>query len=261
MEFVSTDEIHPEWNLYEQFIIQRWLSVMQDDAISFSHPVNMKLTRNEQLTTIFDTITYSKGSSLIRMMTNFMSTENFNKGITNYLQKHLYSNAKQTDLWESLDKQLSIDNITVEMIMNTWTNQMGYPYIQIERDYTNNIATITQHQFLFHSEAQSPPSIYKYLWYIPFQLKDSSDIQWLNESQMNITIQSNQWILANPNLFGFFRTNYDEQNWKMIIEQLKIDHEKCTVIERAGLIDDAFNLARAGYSNLIEFSLNCFFVK
>jgi len=66
---------------------------------------------------------------------------------------------------------------------------------------------------------------------------------------MNVTIgidvKSNEWLLANPNLLGFFRTNYDAQNWKMIIEQLKADHEKLTVIERAGLVDDAFNLARA----------------
>ncbi len=62
---------------------------------------------------------------------------------------------------------------------------------------------------------------------------------------IDINAKSNEWLLANPNLLGFFRTNYDAQNWKMIIEQLKTDHEKLTVIERAGLVDDAFNLARA----------------
>jgi len=83
MEFVYTDRIHPEWDLYEQFIAQRWLAVMENDAISFSHPVNMKITRNNQLTSIFDAITYSKGSSLLRMMRNFMGNQTFNRGIWN----------------------------------------------------------------------------------------------------------------------------------------------------------------------------------
>ncbi|CAF1127592.1 unnamed protein product [Rotaria sordida] len=262
MQFVGTNKVHSEWNSYQQLIIQRWLAVMQNDALSFSHPVNMQLTRNDQLTSIFDSITYSKGSSLLRMMNNFMSDKTFNKGITKYLQRHLYSTAKQTDLWQALNEQMSVDNIqlpsntTLEMIMSTWTNQMGYPYVQVIRDYTTRRITVTQHQFLFDSEAQPSPSPHKYLWYIPLQFKFSSNIIWFNRPQMNITmdinVQSNEWLLANPNLLGFFRTNYDERNWKMIIEQLNIDHEKFTVIERAGLVDDAFNLAR---TNILQTSL------
>jgi aminopeptidase N len=265
MEFIGTNKVHPEWDLYQQFIAQRWLAVMQDDAVSFSHPVNMQLTRNDQLTSIFDTITYSKGSSLLRMMSNFMSDETFNKGVTRYLERHLYSTAQQTDLWRALDEQMSADNIqlpsntSLDTIMSTWTNQMGYPYVQVIRDYTTGSVIVTQHQFLFDSEAQPPQSPHKYLWYIPLQFKSSStlssNIVWFNRPQMNVTIginvKSNEWLLANPNLLGFFRTNYDARNWKMIIEQLKVDHEKLTVIERAGLVDDAFNLARAS-KNLVN---------
>ena len=48
---------------------------------------------------------------------------------------------------------------------------------------------------------------------------------------------------------GFYRVNYDQRNWKLIMEQLKEDHTKIHVINRAQLMDDAFNLARVGRIN------------
>jgi pyroglutamyl-peptidase II len=257
MEFVYTDKIYPEWNLHEQFIAQRWLAVMQNDAISFSHPVNMKIRHNKHLMNIFDAITYSKGSSLLRMMRNFMSNETFDRGISKYLKKHLYSTATQKDLWQSLEQQMLIDHVqlpdrmNLSDIMSTWTDQMGYPYVEINRDYDRQTINITQKHFLFDSHAQPPSSIHDYIWSIPFQVRSSSSktsITWFSKPKMtlNITATANGWILGNPDLLGFFRTNYDSENWRRIIQQLKLDHNQFSITERAGLIDDAFNLARAG---------------
>jgi aminopeptidase N len=259
MEFVYTDKIHPEWNLYEQFISQRWLSVMQNDAISFSHPVNMKITNNHQLTGIFDAITYSKGSSLLRMMRNFMGNETFNRGISTYLKEHSYSTATQKDLWRVLGEQMRDDqialpsNITLSDIMSTWTDQMGYPYVQVTRDYDQQLIKISQQQFLFDHDAQPPKSVHNYQWSVPLQFRSSSsstDIHWFltKEITLSTNVTGNDWILANPGLLGFFRTNYDKKNWQKIIQQLKSDHQRFTITERAGLIDDAFNLARPSNS-------------
>lgn len=256
MEFVYADKIHPEWDLYEQFIAQRWLAVMQNDAVSFSHPVNMKITQNEQLTSIFDAITYSKGSSLLRMMRNFMGNDTFNRGVSKYLSQHLFSTATQNDLWNALGEQMREDNIqlpantSLSDIMSAWTDQMGYPYVEIIRDYDHQLLKISQKQFLFDSEAQPSKSLHNYIWSIPLKIKSpsslSSDVIWFSKSTMTMetSIQSNEWILVNPELLGFFRANYDRENWKKIIQQFKIDHRTFSIVERAGLIDDAFNLAR-----------------
>ncbi|CAF1185611.1 unnamed protein product, partial [Didymodactylos carnosus] len=262
MEFIGTDRIHPDWHSYEQFISQRWLAVMQNDAVSFSHPINMQITHNDQLTSIFDSITYSKGSSILRMMRNFMGSTTFDKGVTQYLTKHQYQTAKQTDLWTAMGQAMIDDHIplptntTLEEIMSTWTDQMGYPYIQIDRDYVSNTINVTQKQFLFDVDAQPPKSQHNYLWWIPLKIRsrliNQSDITWLNKNKRtvynipSISTSPDQWLLANPDLLGFFRTNYDERNWNLIIKQLINGHENFTVTERAGLVDDVFNLARAG---------------
>ena len=46
-------------------------------------------------------------------------------------------------------------------------------------------------------------------------------------------------------LLGFYRVNYDERNWDLIWSQLLHDPEQIPTINRAQLVDDAFNLARA----------------
>lgn len=46
---------------------------------------------------------------------------------------------------------------------------------------------------------------------------------------------------------GYYRVNYDRANWQMIIKQLnKESFRNISTINRAQLIDDALNLARAG---------------
>ena len=51
---------------------------------------------------------------------------------------------------------------------------------------------------------------------------------------------------------GYYRVNYDTANWKLLIKQLNDDHTKIHVINRAQIIDDALNLARAG---LLDYNL------
>lgn len=46
---------------------------------------------------------------------------------------------------------------------------------------------------------------------------------------------------------GFYRVNYDERNWNLIRTQLfNRDPNQISTINRAQLLDDAFNLAWAG---------------
>lgn len=35
------------------------------------------------------------------------------------------------------------------------------------------------------------------------------------------------WLLGNINQTGYFRVNYDLQNWKLLIQQLHDNHQVC----------------------------------
>ncbi len=63
---------------------------------------------------------------------------------------------------------------------------------------------------------------------------------------MNVNVPDNSsWIIANIKHAGFYRVNYDTNNWNELIKQLNNDHQVINNINRAELLDDSFNLGRA----------------
>lgn len=62
-----------------------------------------------------------------------------------------------------------------------------------------------------------------------------------------------QWVIFNIQETGYYRVNYDKENWKLIIKQLTSpEFERISTANRAQLVDDALNLARAGH---IDYSI------
>lgn len=74
------------------------------DSLVSSHPVQVEVHRPEEINEIFDSISYSKGSSVLRMLFCYLGEELFQKGIHEYLEKYKYSNARTEDLWKSLEE-------------------------------------------------------------------------------------------------------------------------------------------------------------
>ncbi|KAF3832158.1 hypothetical protein F7725_025823 [Dissostichus mawsoni] len=58
-------------------------------------------------------------------------------------------------------------------------------------------------------------------------------------------VSGEDWVLANTNVSGYFRVNYDPENWDRLLTLLNTNHQALSIINRAQIIDDAFNLARA----------------
>ena len=107
---------------------------------------------------------------------------------------------------------------------------------------------------------QHPDSIDKhdYKWWIPitFTTENNADFNdtkpalWMSKSETSKVITGmppkDQWTIMNIQQTGYYRVNYDMNNWKLIVKQLKTDHNKISIINRAQVIDDALDLARAG---------------
>lgn len=152
----------------------------------------------------------------------------------------------------------------IEDVMDTWANQSGYPLVTVSRDYETQTITVCQESFGGYRNKSSLE------WWIPLNcaaktLNDFSCTKpscWLKPGDMcHSTVTSipmTDWVIYNIQQTGYYRVNYDGNNWRMLTDYLKSEHfQKIHLLNRAALIDDAFNLARWGYIDYaIPFNLS-----
>ncbi|KAG5305888.1 AMPN Aminopeptidase, partial [Pseudoatta argentina] len=265
MEYIGTNAVEPEWRVLEQYVVHELQSSFNLDTLESSHPISIKVDYPDEINEIFDVITYVKGSAVIRMMDHFLTTDVFKKGLTNYLNEKAYQSAESNDLWYALTKQAHKDkvlnsNITVKKIMDTWTLQTGFPVVTVSRNYSNGSIILTQERFLLDNVTRITSDKWEPLWWIPITYTTEKQLNFNNtqptkwmKAERSITlndldVKPSQWIIFNVQETGYYRVNYDTENWKLIIKQLNNikNFKNISVINRAQLIDDALNLARAG---------------
>lgn len=54
---------------------------MYDDSFEATHPVSANVTSTSEIGSLFDSITYDKGSSLLRMLEATVGEANFQEGL------------------------------------------------------------------------------------------------------------------------------------------------------------------------------------
>ncbi|XP_042727279.1 glutamyl aminopeptidase [Lagopus leucura] len=247
-EFLGVNVAEPEWQMLEQVLIDDVLPVMEDDSLLSSHPIVVDVSTPAEITSVFDGISYSKGASILRMLQDWITPELFQKGCQEYLKNYHFQNAKTQDFWEALE---NASNKPVSEVMDTWTRQMGYPVLEMGSN-----SVLIQKRFLLDpsADASYPPSDLGYKWNIPVKwgLGNSTNYTFYNVSDsagITITSPDSAFLNINPDHIGFYRVNYDSQNWNELTNLLVSNHETFSVADRAGILDDAFSLARAGLVN------------
>ncbi|GMF63997.1 unnamed protein product [[Candida] boidinii] len=136
MSWYSCNTFFPEWKVWEQYVTDSLQHALSLDSLRASHPVEVPVKRADEINQIFDAISYSKGSSLLKMLANWLGEDVFVKGVSNYLKKHKYGNTVTSDLWEALSETSGKD---VVKVMDIWTKKVGFPVISVKEDVFRGI--------------------------------------------------------------------------------------------------------------------------
>lgn len=147
----------------------------------------------------------------------------------------------------------------MEDVVESWANQPGYPLVTVTRNYTTGVISASQKRFYLYRPERRTDSE-ESDWWIPLTLISEGSnstrdptvtAAWLRPRVNGTTVgrvEPSAWVIVNVEQVGFYRVNYDDSNWQMLTDRLKTDDlPRINAINRAVLLDDAFNLGRAGY--------------
>ncbi|XP_019765987.2 glutamyl aminopeptidase isoform X2 [Dendroctonus ponderosae] len=249
IEFKGTHAAQPDWQMQSQFQTSDLHSVLTLDATLSSHPIVVSVTTPDEITAIFDAISYNKGASILRMLENTVGEEQFRTGVTSYLNKYKFGNAETKNFLAEIQAAVS-PSFDVSQLMDTFTIQMGYPVVNVTYDAAKHSYTLTQTRFLMDDNATyETNNTYGYKWTIPItyitDLGKSSELILFPYDKESISVSrptDAAWLKFNYDQIGYYRVNYKEEQWRNLINV----YTSLPIADRTHLLEETFSIAEAG---------------
>ncbi|KAJ3387394.1 hypothetical protein HDU92_001972 [Lobulomyces angularis] len=249
--WLAVDHLFPEWDIWTSFLNAETFEALELDSLRSSHPIEVTVNSPSEISQIFDAISYSKGASIIQMLSWSIGQEVFTNGVRSYLKEFSYSNAKTNDLWRHL---LLASGKDVELMMENWTRKMGYPVINvISETYDEEKKEMTLHlkQNRFLSSGEEDLSE-QTVWWIPLGLVTDADPDnpldhIMTSAEQTITFAykktaTSYWKL-NYKCRSFYRVNLSFENLDLLSKS------PLSIADRVGVVGDAFSMAKAGFAS------------
>ncbi len=249
IEYLAIDSIFPEWQMWTQFIVDEQQQALKLDALEHTHPIEAPINHPDEIRTIFDAVSYSKGSSVINMLHQYLGSESFKTGLRYYLNKHAYSNTETQDLWEAFE---SVTDKPVKDFMHAWTTQPGFPII--DANVNNSKASLKQQRFFTNPKHGKVPET---KWPVPLLTADSKALQLFKDKSSNFDISTTSRFKLNQGQSGFYRVNYNSSHLAELGNQIR--RGRISVVDRLGVLSDMTEAAKAGQADtadVLHFLLN-----
>lgn len=241
MSWKCCNHFHPEWKVWENFVGESFQYALSLDSLRSSHAIEVPVKRADEINQIFDAISYEKGSSVLRMLANWLGEDDFIKGVSLYLKRHAYSNARTEALWKALSEVSGKD---VQGTMKVWTEKVGYPLLTVKE--TSSGVNVEQHRFLRTGDVKAEDDTTIYPVFVGLSTDNGIDESIvLDKRSMELPVKTtDDFFKINANSNGVYRVNYQPERWA----KLGKSASKLSVEDRIGLVADAGALATPGYS-------------
>lgn len=254
MSWYSCNAFYPEWKVWETYVGDNLQGCLSLDGLRSSHPVQVPVARADQIHQIFDAISYSKGSCIVKMAANLLGEETFIKGISHYLKTHAYGNTQTSDLWKALS---DVSGVDVPAVMDTWTSKIGYPIVTVVAEDLEGAGTITVRQNRYLTTGDVKPDEDTILYPLSLRIRTKSGVQEVTMTEREKTIKlddaASGFYKLNADQTGVYRVKYPEERVSKLSQAGT--EGLLSVEDRVGLVADIGSTAVSGYvptSSLLE---------
>ncbi|KAL9714866.1 Aminopeptidase 2 mitochondrial [Leucoagaricus gongylophorus] len=246
-EVIIPGKVFPEWKVDSNFISEHLNRALYLDAKPSSHPIEVDCPDANHINQIFDSLSYSKAASILRMLSNYVGEDRFLKGVSIYLKNKLYGNSVTTDLWDGISKATGID---VPKVMDHWITKIGFPVLTVT-EMPEGIR-VRQDRFLETGKGQGADN--ETIWNVPLRLltvdssgKAVTDSEvLLTEREQFFKIDTSKPYKVNAGTTGVYRVLYEPKTMVKIAEEAAKEDSVFSLNDRMGVVYDAVSLSKAG---------------
>lgn len=248
MEYLAVDALHPEWNIWEQFVSHEGVSARRRDSLADVQPVHTGVNHPDEISTIFDTsIVYAKGGTLLHMLMHYIGQDAFRAGLKAYFEKHKYGNTVAADLWNALGDS---SGQNIGNFMHDWLERPGYPLVTIDWQPGTETLKLTQQRFLTDMKAEIKDTK---PWQVPLATTQPLDKSLFDGVGDSLTYAGDAYdpLLFNHDGRSYFLPYYAQPSH---LEQVEngIKAGKVDTIDRILLLDNYNLLQRGGVTSTTD---------
>jgi puromycin-sensitive aminopeptidase len=253
MANLTVDAFKPEWERWASF--RRSISsALEIDGLDSTRSIEYPVRSPDDASDMFDTLTYTKGAAVLRMLEQYLGADRFREGIRLYLAKHAHGSTETEDLWDAIEEGTGEP---VRRIMDSWIWQGGYPVIAAER--TDQALALSQERFRYLGGDDGTR------WEVPLLVRfgasgvvptpvlvshdagtgeGSATVSWWDSDA------GPAQAVVNAGGSSFIRVRYGDGLREIVFGAVP---DGLSPIERFGLVDDAWATVMAGLSSVGEF--------
>lgn len=243
MSWYSCNVFYPEWKVWQTYVIDNLQGALSLDSLRSSHPIEVPVKRADEINQIFDAISYSKGSSVLRMISKYLGEDVFLQGVRNYIKKHAYGNTETSDLWAAL---ADASGKPVQKVMDIWTKNVGFPVVTVSENPSASSIKLKQNRFLRTGDVRPEEDTTIYPVMLGLRTKDGVDENtMLTEREGEFKVPNLDFFKLNADHSAIYRANYTPDRLAKLGQAAR--EGLLTVEDRAGMIADSGALASSGY--------------
>ena len=253
-----TAELMPQWH-WETSTQQARARAMRTDRLASSRRVQQPVLTDDDMGSLWDSITYEKGQVVLSMFEAWLGPERFRDGVRRYIHKHAWGHASGDDFLAALGGQ----DPALPAALRSFTAQPGLPRIavtllcsdgppRLQLQQSRLLALPPAASSSTSSASASPDGNAAPLWQVPMQIRTPGGQTRLLLDQPGATLPLPDagcpaWVQANAGGLGYYRPAYTPALLRALMAQPDLP-----VPEILAGLDDALGLSEAGHLPLAD---------
>ena len=209
METKPLAELEPGWHV-DLMEGQSRRFALAADSVAATRAIRTAAENAGEINALFDAVAYPKAAAVLRMLEQYVGREAFRRGVNAYLTKHSYDNASSEDFGRAI---AAASGKPADAVLSTFVSQPGAPLVSVAAQCVSGRTNLDLKQRRFFADPERAAKPAPERWELPVCVRGSAgepSCHMLGGASQRVTLPGcSDWVFANANGDGYYRTWYD----------------------------------------------------